>query len=67
MDPDPESSFEGQLRTEVVGVIQMFYPRQNSVLILYFALGMMGVIGTADFGAFQFQIQPTTKSATASL
>ena len=44
----------------------MFYPRQNSLLTLYFALGIMGVIGTADIGAFQFQIQHTAKSATAS-
>ena len=43
----------------------MFYPRQNSVLTLYFALGMMGVIGTAGIGALQFQIQPTAKSTTA--
>ena len=60
------SRFRSQLRVEVVGVIPMFYSRQNSVLTLYFALGMMGVIGRADFGAFQFQIQPTAKSATAS-
>ena len=45
----------------------MFYPRQNSVLTLYFALGIMGVVGTADIGAFQLRIQPTAKSATASL
>ena len=49
------------------GVIGMFYPRQNSVLTLYFALGIMGVVGTADIGAFQFRIQPTAKSATAPL
>ena len=44
----------------------MFYSRQNSVLTLYFALGIMGVVGTADIGAFQFRIQPTAKSAKAS-
>ena len=57
MDPDPESSFEGQLRTEVVGVIQMFYPRQNSVLILYFTLGMMGEVGTDAIDALQSTIE----------
>ena len=45
----------------------MFYPRQNSVQTLYFALGTMEVVGTADIGGFLFQIQPTAKSATASL
>ena len=67
MDPDPKSYFKSQLGTEVVGVIGMFYPRQNSVLTLYFALGIMGVVGTADIGAFQLRVQPTAKSATASL
>ena len=66
LDPDPKSRFRSQLGTEVVEVIGMFYPRQNSVLTLYFALGIMGVVGTADIGAFQFRIQPTAKSATAS-
>ena len=56
MDPDSKSHFKIQLGTEVAGVIGMFYPRQNSVLTLYFALGIMGVVGTADIGAFQFRI-----------
>ena len=66
MIPDPKSHFESQLGTEVAGVIGMFYPRQNSVLTLYFALGIIGVVGTADIGAFQFRIQSSAKSATAS-
>ena len=63
---DPKSRLRSQLGMGVVEVIGMFYPRQNSVLTLYFALGIMGVVGTADIGAFQFRIQPTAKSATAS-
>ena len=64
---DPKSRFRSQLRVEVVGVIGMFYSRQKSVQTVYFASVMMGVVGMTDFGAFQFQIQPTAKSATASL
>ena len=67
LDLDPKSRFRSQLRVEVVGVIGMFYSRQKSVQTVYFASGMMGVVGMTDFGAFQFQIQPTAKSATASL
>ena len=55
-----------ELGTEVVEVIDVFYPRQNSVMTLYFALGIMGVVGMPDIGAFQFAIEPTAKSATAS-
>ena len=66
MDPDPKSHFKSQLGTEVAGVIGMFYPRQNSVLTLYFALGILRMVGMPDIGAFQFRIQPTPKSAKAS-
>ena len=66
MDPDLKSRFRGHLRIGVVGLIVMFYPRQKSVLTLYFALGIMGMVGMPDIGAFQSRIQPTAKSATAS-
>ena len=38
-------------------MIQVFYPRQNSVLILYFALGMMGEIGTGAIDALESTIE----------
>ena len=53
--------------TEVVGVLRMFYPRQNTVLGLYFASGIMGVIGTDSIATFQIYIEPTVKSAMGSL
>ena len=37
-------------------VIHIFYPRQNSVLTLYFALGMMGAVGTGDIDALESAI-----------
>ncbi len=35
----------------------MFYPRQNTVLTLYFALGMMGEVGTGDIDALESIIE----------
>ena len=45
-----------QVSTEVVGVLRMFHPRQNSVVILYFASDMMGVVGTGEIGALEMEI-----------
>ena len=45
-----------QVSTEVVGVLRVFYPRQNSVMILYFASGIMGVVGTGDIDALEMEI-----------
>ena len=39
----------------------MFYPRENSVLTLYFALVIMGVVGKSDSGDFLFRFEPTAK------
>ena len=66
LDPDPKSRLKSQQSMEVVDVIGMFYPLQNPVLTLYFALGIMGMVGMSDIGAFPFRIQYTAKSATAS-
>ena len=41
---------------EVVVVIRMFYARQNSVLTLYFASGMIGEVGTGDIDALESTI-----------
>ena len=45
-----------QVSTDVVGVLCMFYLRQNSVVILYFASDMMRVVGTDDIGALEMEI-----------
>ena len=52
---------------EVVEVLRMFYQRQNTILELYFASGIMGVIGTGSIATFQIDIEPTVKSAMGSL
>ena len=38
-------------------MISMFYPRQNTVLTLYFALGMMGEVGMGDIDALESIIE----------
>ena len=42
--------------SKVVRVLRVFYPRQNSVMIVYFASDMMGVVGTGDIGALEMEI-----------
>ena len=44
------------MSTQVVRVLRVFYPRQNSVMILYFASGIMGVVGTDDIDTLEMEI-----------
>ena len=47
------------MSTEVVEVLRMFCPRQNSVPVLYFTSRMMGVVGTAAIEALEMEIPAT--------
>ena len=53
------SLHRSRMNTEVVEVLRMFCPRQNSVPVLYFTSRMMGVVGTAGIEALEMEISAT--------